>query len=430
MNKRLINNAIWIVVCKLIQAVVALIIGMITARYLGPSQYGLISYAASIVAFFLPIVKLGFNATLVREFINTPDETNKILGTAIIFSIVAALVSIIGIVSFTMLANAGERETVTVCFLYSLILIFQACEMPQYWFQSQLLSKYSSVVSLVSYIFVSVYKICILVFQKNIYWFAIVHVIESAISSLVLIILYKKISEKKLSYSYSIGKKLLKSSKYYIVSGLMTVICQQTDRIMLKLMVGEVETGLYSASLTCISVTAFVFAAIIDSARPLVLEKHHTSSAAFYRSMILLYAVITYLAIAQGVIMTVLSKVLIYIMYGVEYSMAANILPIVVWYSLLDYYGMVRNIWMIAENKQKYLILINSVGALINIVMNYLFIPIWGARGAAFASVITLGFINFVFCFIIKAIRPVGKLIIGSFNPKVIISIIKTIKSG
>ena len=46
-----VKNASWIIGCKLAKAVLTLIVTMLTARYLGPSNYGLINYAASIVTF-------------------------------------------------------------------------------------------------------------------------------------------------------------------------------------------------------------------------------------------------------------------------------------------------------------------------------------------------------------------------------------------
>ena len=73
MNK-IAKNATWIIVCRIVQAVFGLIINMLTARYLGPSNFGLITYAASLVAFVLPILQLGFNNILVQELVQHPAD--------------------------------------------------------------------------------------------------------------------------------------------------------------------------------------------------------------------------------------------------------------------------------------------------------------------------------------------------------------------
>ena len=85
MNFKLIfNNAKWIIICKVLQSLLQLIIGMFCARYLGPSKYGLINYAASIFAFVLPITRLGFDASLVNEYIRHPEKEGEIMGTGIV----------------------------------------------------------------------------------------------------------------------------------------------------------------------------------------------------------------------------------------------------------------------------------------------------------------------------------------------------------
>ena len=58
-KKSALKNASWIIVCRIIQSLISLVIGMISARYLGPSNYGVITYVSSVVAFALPIMQLG-----------------------------------------------------------------------------------------------------------------------------------------------------------------------------------------------------------------------------------------------------------------------------------------------------------------------------------------------------------------------------------
>ncbi|MBQ7965950.1 MAG: flippase [Ruminococcus sp.] len=425
MANRVLKNASWIVGCKIVQSIITFLIGMLTARYLGPSNYGLISYASSVVAFALPIMQLGFNSTLVQEFIEKPEKEGKILGTCLTLNILSAIASIVGVTSFAYIANPDETETVIVCFLYSLTLLFQAVEMTQYWFQAKLLSKYPSIVALIAYVVVAVYKIYILVSGKSIRWFAVSHVIEVFVIAILLIVLFKKLSKQKLSFSWELGKQMFNRSKYYITSSIMVVIFQQTDRIMLKLMLDEAQTGYYSAAITCIGITSFVFSAIIDSARPSILESKVSSKDRFEKKTVVLFSVITALSLAQSIGMTLLSKPIILIVYGEAFLPAVPVLSCAVWFVTFGYYGMVRNIWILAEGQQKYLWIINLCGAVMNVIVNLILIPLYGAVGAAVASVITQFFTNFVLCFVIKPIRKCGYLILKSFNPKNLVAFVK-----
>ena len=79
-NSRVVRNAGWIIGVKIVQAFITFVISMLTARYLGAANYGVISYAASLTAFVLPIMQLGLSNILVQEIINNPAEEGKAIG--------------------------------------------------------------------------------------------------------------------------------------------------------------------------------------------------------------------------------------------------------------------------------------------------------------------------------------------------------------
>ena len=200
----------------------------------------------------------------------------------------------------------------------------------------------------------------------------------------------------------------------------MVTIFQHTDRIMLKLMMGEAETGMYSAALTCIGISGFVFTAVIDTARPVILEEKDRNPELYEKRVIQLYSIITCLSLAQSIGMTVLAKPLVLLLYGVEYSGSVKILAVAVWYITFGHYGSVRNIWILAEGNQKYLTGINIVGAVTNVILNCLLIPAWGAVGAAISSVATQFFTNVIIGFVFSPIRRNNYLMMKSLNPKVL----------
>ena len=418
MSNHVIKNVGWIVGCRIIQSLINFVIGILTARYLGPSNYGIISFVASVVAFTIPIMQLGLRHTLVKEIVKTPEREGTIVGTSLVLNVISSLACVIGSVSFIALVDAGERETLWVCVLYSLSIIFQATDMIQYWFQAKLLSKYPSIVSLGAYIVVALYKVYLLATQKSVIWFALSNTLDYLLISIVLMVIYRRIGTQRLSFDWGLAKQMFSRSKYYIIPSLMVMVFQHTDRIMIKLMLGEAKTGLYSAAITCIGITGFVFAAVIDSARPIILAEKGRNEELFEKRMVQLYSVITYMALAQSIVMTVLAKPIVMILYGNEFAGSIGILQIAVWFTTFSEYGSVRNIWILAEEKQKYLMGINVTGAVVNVLLNMGMIPVWGAEGAAIASVITQFMTNVVIGFVFKPISYNNKLMLKGLNPK------------
>lgn len=427
-TKRVIKNASWIIGVQIVKSLLGMVISMFTARFLGPSNFGLINYASSIVAFVSPIMYLGINNILVREIIDSPEKEGETLGTAIGLSVFSGMFCILGIFTFTSLINRNEKETVIVCTLYSILLIFQALEMIMYWFQAKLKSKYTSIVALVAYAVVSAYKIFLLATGKSIYWFALSNALDYMLISVSLIFIYNIIGSQRLSFSFKTAKRLLNTGKYYIISNLMITIFAQTDRIMLKLMINDSETGYYSAAVACAGITAFVFSAIIDSFRPLVFDYKKTDEIHYEKSIISLYSLIIYLSVLQSIAFTILAPIIISILFGSAFNASIPVLQIIVWYCTFSYLGGARDIWILAENKQKHLLAINAVGAVMNVVLNYFLIPSLGACGAALASVITQLFINYIFVLIYKPTRRNGILQLFALNPKNLILILNVIR--
>lgn len=428
MNKnRVVKNASWIIGIQIVKSLLGLVISMLTARFLGPSNFGLINYAASIVAFVTPIMYLGLNGVLVQEIVNTPEKEGEILGTSVTMTFLSSLLCVVGVISFAAAVNRGERETVIVCALYSTLLIFQSLELLNYWFQAKLLSKYASGVALFAYAVISGYKIYLLAAHKSIYWFALSNALDYMIIVIGLFIVYKRLGGGRLRFNLSTARRLWGKSRYYIVSNMMIAIFAQTDRIMLKLMINDAATGYYSAAVACAGMTGFVFTAIIDSFRPLIFDDKKTDEIRYEKDMCRLYGIIIYLSLLQSLVITLFSGLIIKILYGAAYSASINALKLIVWYTTFSYLGSVRNIWILAENRQKYLWIINLSGALANVALNYILIPITGIMGAALASLVTQIFTNVIIGFIIRPIRYSNTLMLRALNPKEMTKAIKAL---
>lgn len=207
----------------------------------------------------------------------------------------------------------------------------------------------------------------------------------------------------------------------------MIAIFSQTDRIMLKLMIDDAATGYYSAAVACAGMTGFVFTAIIDSFRPMIFDSKKTDERQYEKNICRLYGIIIYLSLLQSLVITLLAGIIIQILYGSAYVASVSALRLVVWYTTFSYLGAVRNIWILAEDKQRYIWIINLSGALANVVLNYFLIPAMGILGASLASLITQIFTNIVIGYIIKPLRYNNTLMLRALNPKETVDTVRSI---
>ena len=84
LKNKTVKNAGWIIGGKIAYMAMSFIVGLLTARYLGPSSYGLISYATAYVTFFHAFCTLGITNILVKKFVDSPDEEGVTIGTTLV----------------------------------------------------------------------------------------------------------------------------------------------------------------------------------------------------------------------------------------------------------------------------------------------------------------------------------------------------------
>ena len=137
----------------------------------------------------------------------------------------------------------------------------------------------------------------------------------------------------------------------------------------------------------------------------------------YEENLIQLYSIVLYCATAYSAFVTFFAPFIIDLIYGQEYYPAINVLRVLVWYTLFSYFGGAKDVWILAEGKQKYLLWLNLFGAMANVLLNLLLIPVWGVIGAALASLVTQAFTNVAMCYVIKPLRANTFLFFKALNP-------------
>ena len=383
------KNAIWIIGGRVVQMVISFFVGILTARYLGPGNYGILNYAGAYVAFFTAFCTLGINSVILKDFVDHPDEQGQAIGTTLILRGLSSVLSSIMIIGIVMAIDTGESLTIMVTALCSVALVFQVADTLNYWFQSRYQSKVSSVATLIAYIVTSSYRIYLLIMQKDIKWFAFATSVDCICVAVILFWVYKKENGPKLSFSFYKAKELLGASYNYILASMMVAINGQTDKMMLKQMLDETSVGYYSLASTINNMWVFFLAAIIDSLYPTIIRYANENRILFEKKNRQLYAIVIYISMFVAVGFMLFGELIIKILYGETYLPAAMPLKIVCWYTVFSYLGMARNAWIVSTNNQKYLKYICGGAAVANVLLNLLLIPVWGASGAALASLVT-----------------------------------------
>lgn len=388
-RNQFLKNTGWMVFAQVYQMIVSLVVGVVSARYLGPSNYGTINYAASYISFFTIVCALGLEGIAIKDIIDNREDEGVILGSCILLRFIAGILSMISVVILVAIINPGDKTLCVVTFLQSFVFIFNAVHIIEIWYQSYLKSKTPSIVKCIAYTVMSLYKVILLITGKNVKWFAFSSSLDAMVIAVLYYYLYRKDCTKRLSYDRKVGIDLLKRSYHLIITSMMAVIYSQMDRIMIGKMIGQKEVGLYAAAATICGFWPFIPAAFTNSARPIIMGLKDKDDRLYKKRLNQLNCFLFWTGVLFAVFISILSKVCVSVLYGDDYIGAESVLVVLVWSTVFSSLSNPRGIWMISEEKQKYTKYIMGTGAIVNLVLNFFSIKKFGMLGAAYATLVT-----------------------------------------
>jgi polysaccharide transporter, PST family len=83
---------------------------------------------------------------------------------------------------------------------------------------------------------------------------------------------------------------------------------------------------------------------------------------------------------------------------------------------VFTFMGVTKSIWIIAENQGAYSLVFTCLGVITNVVLNFWLIPRYQAIGAAIATLISYGFVDYLSCFLYPRARRVGWIMTRSLT--------------
>jgi len=395
-------NTSWLLGERILRMIVSLFVGIYVARYLGPERFGLLSYSLSFVLLFSSLASFGLDDILVRELVQRPEQRNKLLGTVFWLKVFGTIV-MGSAIAMVLYFKSEDEQTYWMIALITFGFLFQATNVVDFYFQSQVQSKFAVRAQAIQLLITSIFKIYLVFNQAELIWFAFALMLDQAVVAVLFLMVYHWKLEWFPFYYFkcSLATQLLKNSWPLIISGMMVSIYMKIDQIMIKEMLDAKAVGIYAAAVKLCEVLYFLPVATMTSLFPAVVESRNKSKTEYNRQVQRIYEMMLGGAVIVAIIVTFLSSWIVQFLYGLEFQGATAILQIYIWAFVFVSLGVVSSKWLVAENLHKYALIRSVIGVIINISSNWYLIPIYGIKGAALSTLITQIFVAYIFflCF-------------------------------
>ncbi|TLS69338.1 flippase [Photobacterium damselae subsp. damselae] len=422
---RYLENTSWLLGERILRMGVSLFVGIWVARYLGPDKFGLFSYAQSFVLIFSAFSTLGLDGILIRELVKKEKNSNELLGTAFVLRFLGSIMMFV-FISIALFFQSNNGETTWLIFIIASASFFQSFNVIDFYFQSQVLSKYVVFSNLFSLLISSIIKIILILNSAPLVLFAYVILLDSIILSSGYIYFYKNCKLELINWKFrkDLAFSLLKESWPLALSAIVVSIYMKIDQVMIQNIIGNDAVGQYSAAVRLSEAWYFIPVVITSSLFPSIINAKEKSNKLYIERFQHLSDLLLWGAISIAIPVTFMASDIINLLYGKQYNNAADVLVIHIWASIFVFMTVSSGKFLIADGFTNKIFYRNLLGVLVNVLLNYIVIPIYGITGAAVTTLISWIVAGYLYDLFDKEIMYMFRIKTKSFN---IVRIIRNI---
>lgn len=362
------------------------------SRVLGPTKLGIINFAQSYGYYFTHIASFGINSYAIREVSKVRDDekkvekiSNEIFNLNLFFSIISTTLYFCGVFFVR-----NFRENFWVFAIYSVVILTNFLSLE--WLLQSFDDYYFSTIRNLIVRVITVAAVFIFIKQDDDY---IIYLILSCISGMgaqisTLIYGRKKyarlcVRSRFLNFAAHI-KPMFTLFTFRLVNG----ISANLDKLMIGFMMLYANVGVYSAGVKLV----LMISPIVETVGIVLFPKINISAASskdeYYKNLKINYDMILLMGIPMAIGMCLVSGRLIPLFAGEKYVDAVAVSRIMSGIILLGPVGdMLGSKTLLVFKKDRQLLICSSFVAVSNVVLNFIFIPLWGIKGAAAASILS-----------------------------------------
>ena len=397
--------AIWFVFCTILQKGIAFITVPIFTRIMPTEEYGMYSTFLSWYSIITILGTLNMHSCVYSNTLVKKENDREKDEDAVSMLSLSAVITIVLFTTYLVFHKFFNRIIGLPTFLVSLIFAEVLFDPPVSFWSIKQRFEYKYIKLVIRTIMMTIcnagFGICFVLLSKN----------NQAIARACSIVLVQFIFGGFFYiYFFKRGKKIFSTHgwKHFLSvqlpllpHSLSLTILGSSDKIMISNMIGKTQTAIYSVAYSAGFVVSVIKNSIVDAIRPWIYQKiKQKDYKSIRRNMNTIMILITLLSI----VFTAFAPEIIYIMAPPQYYEAIYAIPPVAASSFFTFlYNIFSNVGLYFEKTKK--IMIASVaGATLNLVLNFICIPIWGYIVAAYTTLICYMFFSFAHYCIMRAI--------------------------
>lgn len=388
MSKKIFSNSLWMMSEKLVSIFGLIFVTSFVAKYIGPENFGKLTFASSIFAIIQTIAMFGSENIIFQK-----TAKNRRLGEYVIDStkIIRNFIYIsLSLLTLVYIYFFADQLTFIFSIATSVAIYFAVHDVYIIYFNAILQSKinaYCNIFALIISLFV---RYCIAKFQLAVELLSVPIILITLVPFVIRKYIFNKVKFKKVAFTKErldrYRKFMLGIGRKLIFYSLSVAIFTKSSQLFLGLK-SQYDLGIYTVAMTLGNSFYFVLVAIISSYfTEIYIEKDFEKSQ---KMVAKLSVVIIAICFAVMAFFAVTGQYIVQWLYGAEYGSVNEILLFTVVVTLFSGLSTVAEKYLLKFNAYDYLKKKTLYLVAFNLVLTALFVHLWGLKGAITAILIT-----------------------------------------
>jgi O-antigen/teichoic acid export membrane protein len=394
---------------RVFSTAVSIIVYILIARILGPDIFGQYSYILVFWGLFVVVADFGTQVVFARDIAQIKESANIYWGNFLLLRIGLSLLMVVPsvIVAFYLRQDLF-CYILTGClflpFLSSRFFepLYQVYHRP--WF-----STYSSFI----YGFMYLFFVCAaLSFSRKLLPVTLAYIGSNVIYTVVLFFFAFKLLKPKFEIKEKVLKNILKLAAPIGVASLFTTINSYADIFMLANMTSDLEVGIYNAAYRFLDMAAMLAVILMNPIIPIFSKQAVDDRGLLKKNFMKFSELLAIITIPVAIVVPHISSMIITLLFGAAFSASAQVLNILAWVGVLVFYSLLSSAGNLSMGVVKHGYWCCALAALVNVSLNFLWIPKYSYIGSTWATLISeIILVGVSFYYLIKNVGNVFNFI-------------------
>lgn len=412
--RQVVTSSVLLLVENMVRLMAVAAVSFFIARQLGPEQFGILNFASALMAILLSIATLGLDTPVIFRLMHS-QHPSAVMRAVLVLRCAAGLAVLVLATLAAYLLKHSDSLALSVTLIVSLSIPLSTFSVFDYWFKAKTLPARPAMARITGTLIAAGAKVACLLFGFGVVALAWTVVLEALVTSVGMTLAYLSVTRKIGNDGWSEGRQLIiviaRESWPYMLSAVAVVAYMKIDVVMLGYLSTNSETGIYGLAQKLSEVLYIVPVVIIESAYPVLARRFmdRGQSLGSQQGQMLFD-----LAAGGSMIATIISLILarpaIHLMFGAGYENAINIFYLHAWSCVAIALNTARHRWLATLGLQRYAPSVTGIGLIINVAMNFVLIPQFGALGAALATVVSYFISGYISSFFFVALRDIANM--------------------